>query len=70
MAVPASLEVVAHCNWPVSGELGLAAHRLGFDSAEVLDACHESLSRQRAGRGVPPSVRVAARWPDELRAGG
>lgn len=61
--VPAGLPIIAHCNFPLPGDL--AAERripvcwLGYDMGEVLEACLGLLDRQRIARR--PGAAAAGR---------
>jgi DNA-binding LacI/PurR family transcriptional regulator len=63
--VPEELEVVAHCNFPVSTASVLPLTRLGFDAGQILRLAIDHIDRQRQGKRVPALTLVPPRFEHE-----
>lgn len=64
--IPQDLELVSHCNFPTHDSKPVPMQRLGFDVRRVLEACIESIDRQRAGEVVPSEVAVPPQFEEEI----
>jgi DNA-binding LacI/PurR family transcriptional regulator/DNA-binding transcriptional regulator YhcF (GntR family) len=65
-SVPDEVAVIAHCNFPYPTPSVLPVQRLGFDARRVLQACIESIDRQRNGEDVPNVTTIEAVFEEEL----
>lgn len=63
--VPEELEVVAHCNFPVSAPSVLPLTRLGFDAGQILMLAVDYIDRQRRGEKLPRVTLVPPRFEGE-----
>lgn len=58
--VPEEVEIVVHCNWPLPPKTVLPVTRIGFDTAQLLDAYIRNLDAQRAGVTPPGMTLIPA----------
>jgi len=65
--VPDDLEVVAHCNFPWPPFKTLPIKRLGLDITALLRCGIDLIDRKRAGKKIPPVVRIDAVWEDDAK---
>jgi DNA-binding LacI/PurR family transcriptional regulator len=71
--VPEDVEIVAHCNFPLTAPAAAPMRRLGFNVRHVLQACLDSIDCQRDGRTAPRQVKISAVFeveiilPDEVK---
>jgi DNA-binding LacI/PurR family transcriptional regulator len=64
--VPDELEVVAHTNFPWPTPSAVPARRLGFDTHRLLQACIETIEKQRRGQRVPAMNVLPPVFEEEL----
>ena len=65
--VPADLEIVAHGNFPWPPLKTLPIKRLGLDITALLRCGIDLIDRKRAGKKIPPVVRIDAVWEDDAK---
>lgn len=64
--IPRDVEVVAHCNFPLTAGNIVPVTRVGFDIRRVLNACIESIDLQRRGKTPPKAVTIPAQFESEI----
>jgi len=64
--VPEDITVISHCNFPYPTPSAFPVQRLGFDARCVLEACIESIDKQRSGEKVPGMISIPAIFEEEL----
>lgn len=66
MHVGTDVELVAHCNYPLSRSDQVPIKRLGFSAPEILDHAIHLIDLKRSGQTAPEPVKVAALFDNEL----
>lgn len=64
--VPEDIHIISHCNFPYPTPSALPVRRLGFDARRVLEACIESIDKQRDNVEVPRVTNITAVFEEEL----
>lgn len=64
--VPTDVDVVVHCNFPWPTPSVVPVRRIGYDAAQSLRACLNSIDVQRQGSPVPAPVMIPPLFEDEL----
>lgn len=64
--IPEEIAVIAHCNFPYPTPSALPVYRLGFDARRVMEACIESIDKQRNGSEVADVTNIEAIFEEEL----
>ncbi len=64
--VPAELEVVAHCNFPMAPQCFVDVHRLGFDVRDLTERAFAALTAQQQGQRPPLTTFVPAVFESEI----
>ncbi|OPZ23191.1 MAG: transcriptional regulator PdhR [Lentisphaerae bacterium ADurb.BinA184] len=62
LRVPEDVEVVAHANFPLRPPAAVPVRWMGFEADRILQACTETLERQREGKAVPERIEVEPRF--------
>ena len=60
VSVPSEVQVVAHCNFPLSTPSVLPIQRVGFDTRQIMETAVNMIDVQRQGHTAPAVTRVAA----------
>jgi DNA-binding LacI/PurR family transcriptional regulator len=66
LRVPDDVDVVAHANFPLSGNAILPVTRLGFDVPAILRTCLAVIARRHEGLEVPPLTVIPPLFTWEL----
>ena len=65
LRVPADVDIVAHCNFPLLKPSALPITRLGFPADQVLSAAFHAIDLQRQDLHAPRLTAVRAVFEDE-----
>jgi DNA-binding LacI/PurR family transcriptional regulator len=68
MRVGQEVDVVAHCNYPLSRPDQVPIVRVGYAIRELLLQAMRLIDTQRGGNAAPKSVEIVARYTDEVAA--
>ena len=70
VSVPGDIEIVAHCNFPLTTPSPAPMRRLGFNVRQVLQAFLDTIDCQREGRAAPAQTKISAVFEDEIPSAG
>ena len=60
--------IVSHSNFPLSREVPLPVHRIGFDMRHLLLTCLDLIRRRQGGASTPSITAIKPSWADAVRA--
>jgi DNA-binding LacI/PurR family transcriptional regulator len=70
MHIGQDIDVVTHCNFPVTQKMPDAVCRIGFDNRQFLAMALNLIQRHREGRPLPRKRRLPAVMEEQLAASG